>query len=87
MAEDEESEPEFQEWKKTDSLGRVVEVYRRGDRVLITGMPELGQVGRIAKLFHNDAKIELRGGEFVRVKYKDLELTARDGPLGPLGSF
>jgi hypothetical protein len=50
-------------------------------------MPELGQVGRIAKLFHNDAKIELRGGEFVRVKYKDLELTARDGPLGPLGSF
>jgi hypothetical protein len=63
MAEDEpESEPEVEVEVRTDVLGKV---FRRGDRVLITGGLELGQIGRIAKLFADFAMIELKSKEFV----------------------
>ena len=83
MAKDElESEPEVE--VRTDVLGNV---FRRGDRVLITDGPQLGQIGRIAKLFADFAMIELKSKEFVRVECKDLQLTAQDGPLGALGAL
>jgi hypothetical protein len=53
--------------------------------LLITGGLELGQIGRIAKLFADFAMIELKSKELVRVECKDLQLTAKDGP--PRGAF
>ena len=80
MAKDEpESEPEVE--VRTDVLGNV---FRRGDRVLITDGTQLGQIGRIAKLFADFAMIELKSKEFVRVECKDLQSTAKDGALGAL---